>query len=159
MEGRRTFGNIVKYIRMGTRSNFRNMPSVPGAGAWHPFLPMQPLQLIVQNLPYDLSRIGIPFDDVDENSLKAPRRRNAGAIARFMLFLGPVSSIFDYGTFLLMWCVFHANSHEKPPRFQSAWFVEGLLSQTLVVHVIRTRKLPFVESRAPFVPMGTPSLS
>lgn len=148
LEGRRTFGNILKYIRMGTSSNFGNVFSVLGASAWLPFLPMLPLQLLVQNLLYDFSQIGIPFDDMDEEYLKEPRRWDAGAIARFMLFLGPVSSIFDYATFLLMWFVFAANTPERQSLFQSGWFVEGLLSQTLIVHIIRTRKVPFFESRA-----------
>jgi Mg2+-importing ATPase len=148
LEGRRTFGNILKYIRMGTSSNFGNMFSVLGASAWLPFLPMLPVQLLVQNLLYDFSQIGIPFDDVDEDYLKKPRRWNANAIARFMLCLGPVSSIFDYATFLLMWFVFQANSPERQTLFQTGWFVEGLLSQTLIVHVIRTRRVPFLQSRA-----------
>lgn len=148
LEGRRTFGNILKYIRMGTSSNFGNVFSVLGASAWLPFLPMQPVQLLVQNLLYDFSQIGIPFDGVDEEYLRKPRRWNANAIARFMIYLGPVSSIFDYATFLLMWFVFQANAPEKQSLFQTAWFVEGLLSQTLIVHIIRTRRIPFLQSRA-----------
>lgn len=148
LEGRRTFGNILKYIRMGTSSNFGNMFSVLGASAWLPFLPMQPVQLLVQNLLYDFSQIGIPFDEMDAEYLKKPRRWEVSAIARFMIFLGPVSSIFDYATFLLMWFVFRANSPETQSLFQSAWFIEGLLSQTLIVHIIRTRKVPFLRSRA-----------
>jgi Mg2+-importing ATPase len=148
LEGRRTFGNILKYIRMGTSSNFGNMFSVLGASAWLPFLPMQPVQLLVQNLLYDFSQVGIPFDHMDEEYLKKPRRWDVNAIARFMLFLGPVSSIFDYATFALMWYFFGAKTPEAQSLFQSGWFVEGLLSQTLVVHIIRTRKIPFVESSA-----------
>lgn len=148
LEGRRTFGNILKYIRMGTSSNFGNMFSVLGASAWLPFLPMQPVQLLVQNLLYDFSQIGIPFDEMDEDYLKKPRRWNANAIARFMIYLGPVSSIFDYATFLLMWFLFQATSPDKQSLFQTAWFVEGLLSQTLIVHIIRTRRVPFLQSRA-----------
>ncbi|QOY89393.1 magnesium-translocating P-type ATPase [Paludibaculum fermentans] len=148
LEGRRTFGNIVKYIRMGTSSNFGNMLSVLGASAWLPFLPMLPVQLLVQNLLYDFSQIGIPFDNVDEEYLKEPRKWNVPAIARFMLFLGPVSSLFDYATFALMWFVFGANTHAGQSLFQTGWFVEGLISQTLIVHIIRTRKIPFLESRA-----------
>jgi Mg2+-importing ATPase len=148
LEGRRTFGNILKYIRMGTSSNFGNMFSVLGASAWLPFLPMQPVQLLVQNLLYDLSQAGIPFDQIDEEYLKKPRRWDVGGIGRFMLFLGPVSSIFDYATFCLMWWFFGAKTEGAQSLFQSGWFVEGLLSQTLVVHIIRTRKIPFIESRA-----------
>lgn len=148
LEGRRTFGNIVKYIRMGTSSNFGNMLSVLGASVWLPFLPMLPVQLLVQNLLYDFSQTGIPFDEVDEEYLKAPRRWDVSAIARFMLFLGPVSSLFDYATFALMWFYFGAKTHAGQSLFQTGWFVEGLISQTLIVHIIRTRKLPFLESRA-----------
>lgn len=148
LEGRRTFGNILKYIRMGTSSNFGNMFSVLGASAWLPFLPMQPVQLLVQNLLYDFSQIGIPFDQMDEEYLSKPRRWNVGSIGRFMLLLGPISSIFDYVTFSLMWFVFRANHPGAQSLFQSGWFVEGLLSQTLIVHIIRTRRVPFLESRA-----------
>lgn len=148
LEGRRTFGNIVKYIQMGTSSNFGNMFSVLGASAFLPFLPMAPLQLLVQNLLYDLSQTAIPFDQVDDEYLTKPRKWEVGAIGRFMLFLGPVSSIFDYLTFFLMWYVFGATSASHQSLFQSGWFVEGLLSQTLIVHVIRTARIPFLESRA-----------
>ncbi|MCC7499862.1 MAG: magnesium-translocating P-type ATPase [Bryobacterales bacterium] len=148
LEGRRVFGNILKYIRMGTSSNFGNMFSVLGASAWLPFLPMQPVQLLVQNLLYDFSQTGIPFDRIDHEYLRKPRRWDVGAIGRFMLFFGPVSSIFDYLTFCLMWFFFGARSVDTQALFQSGWFVEGLLSQTLIVHIIRTRRVPFLESRA-----------
>ncbi|MDW8129439.1 MAG: magnesium-translocating P-type ATPase [Bryobacterales bacterium] len=148
LEGRRTFGNVYKYIRMGTSSNFGNVFSVLGASAWLPFLPMQPVQLLTQNLLYDLSQTAIPFDRMDEEYLKVPRRWEASGIARFMLFMGPVSSIFDYVTFCLMWFFFWARTPETQSLFQSGWFVEGLLSQTLIVHIIRTHKVPFLESRA-----------
>ena len=148
VEGRRTFGNILKYIRMGTSSNFGNVFSVVGASAWLPFLPMQPVQLLVQNLLYDFSQTAIPFDHMDSEYLKVPRRWEPAGIARFMLHLGPVSSIFDYVTFCLMWFFFGARTPESQSLFQSGWFVEGLLSQTLIVHIIRTHKVPFLESRA-----------
>ncbi len=148
LEGRRTFGNILKYIRMGTSSNFGNMFSVLGASAWLPFLPMQPVQLLVQNLLYDFSQTAIPFDRTDDEYLRKPRKWDVDAIARFVLFLGPVSSVFDYATFCLLWFVFGARTPESQSLFQTGWFVEGLLSQTLIVHIIRTRKLPFLESRA-----------
>jgi Mg2+-importing ATPase len=148
VEGRRTFGNILKYIRMGTSSNFGNVFSVVGASAWLPFLPMQPVQLLVQNLLYDFSQTAIPFDHMDSEYLKVPRRWEPAGIARFMLHLGPVSSIFDYVTFCLMWFFFGARTPEAQSLFQSGWFVEGLLSQTLIVHIIRTHKVPFLESRA-----------
>jgi Mg2+-importing ATPase len=148
VEGRRTFGNILKYIRMGTSSNFGNVFSVVGASAWLPFLPMQPVQLLVQNLLYDFSQTAIPFDHMDSEYLRVPRRWEPAGIARFMLHLGPVSSIFDYVTFCLMWFFFGARTPEAQSLFQSGWFVEGLLSQTLIVHIIRTHKVPFLESRA-----------
>jgi Mg2+-importing ATPase len=148
LEGRRVFGNILKYVRMGTSSNFGNMFSVLGASAWLPFLPMQPVQLLVQNLLYDFSQTGIPFDHIDDEYLRKPRRWDVGVLGRFMLFLGPISSVFDYATFCLMWFFFGAKTPEAHSLFQSGWFVEGLLSQTLVVHIIRTRRVPFVESRA-----------
>jgi Mg2+-importing ATPase len=148
IEGRRTFGNIIKYIKMGTSSNFGNMFSVLGASALLPFLPMLPLQLLVQNLLYDLSQTGIPFDSVDKEYLTVPRKWTVNDIGRFMLFIGPISSVFDYATFALMWYVFRANTEAGQSLFQSGWFIEGLLSQTLVVHMIRTGKIPFIQSRA-----------
>ena len=148
LEGRRVFGNISKYIKMGTSSNFGNMFSVVGASAFLPFLPMLPIQLLTQNLLYDFSQLAIPFDRVDEEYLLKPRRWRVDDISRFMLFFGPVSSVFDYVTFGLMFYVLKANSPEHQALFQSGWFVEGLLSQTLIVHMIRTRKLPFIQSRA-----------
>jgi Mg2+-importing ATPase len=148
LEGRKVFGNIVKYIKMGASSNFGNVFSVLGASAILPFLPMQPVQLLTQNLLYDLSQTAIPFDNVDEEYLETPRKWEIGDIGRFMVFIGPVSSVFDYCTFAVMWFVFKANTESQASLFQSGWFVEGLLSQTLVVHMIRTRKIPFIQSRA-----------
>ena len=140
------FGNIIKYIKMGTSSNFGNMFSVLGASAFLPFLPMLPIQLLTQNLLYDFSQLAIPFDRVDDEYLLKPRQWKIDDIRRFMLFFGPVSSIFDYVTFALMFFVLKANTPAHAPLFQSAWFVEGLLSQTLIVHMIRTRKIPFIQS-------------
>ena len=148
MEGRRTFGNMLKYIKMSASSNFGNVFSVLVASAFLPFLPMLPLQLLVQNLLYDISQVAIPFDNVDEELLTQPQRWNPDDIGRFMLYFGPISSIFDVVTFGLMWFVFHANTPETQSLFQSGWFVEGLLTQTLIVHMIRTRKIPFLQSRA-----------
>ncbi len=146
IEGRRVFGNIIKYIKMGTSSNFGNMFSVLGASAFLPFLPMLPIQLLTQNLLYDFSQLAIPFDRVDDEYLLKPRQWKIDDIRRFMLFFGPVSSIFDYVTFALMFFVLKANTPAHAPLFQSAWFVEGLLSQTLIVHMIRTRRIPFIQS-------------
>ena len=148
MEGRRTFGNMLKYTKMSASSNFGNVFSVLLASVFLPFLPMLPPQLLVQNLLYDFSQVAIPFDNVDEELLAQPQRWNSGDIGRFMLYFGPLSSIFDVVTFGLMWTVFGANSIEKQALFQSGWFVEGLLTQTLIVHMIRTRKIPFLQSRA-----------
>jgi Mg2+-importing ATPase len=148
IEGRKTFVNMLKYIKMTASSNFGNVLSVLVASAFLPFLPMLPLHLLVQNLLYDVSQTAIPFDNVDEAALRTPLRWAPEELGRFMLHFGPVSSCFDLLTFALMWTVFGANSVASQTLFQSGWFVEGLLSQTLVVHMIRTRALPFVQSRA-----------
>lgn len=147
-EGRRTFGNIVKYIKMTASSNFGNMFSVMVASAFLPFLPMMPIHLLVQNLLYDISQTTIPFDRMDAEYLRKPRKWDASGLGRFMIWIGPISSIFDITTYLLMWYVFKCQSVEMQALFQSGWFVEGLLSQTLIVHMIRTRKVPFFQSRA-----------
>lgn len=146
--GRRTFGNIIKYIKMTASSNFGNMFSMLGASAFLPFLPMLPVQLLTQNLLYDVSQISIPWDRMDEEFLKKPKKWDASGIQRFMICIGPISSIFDYATFILMFFFFKANSPEQQSLFQSGWFIEGLLSQTLIVHMIRTRKIPFIQSWA-----------
>jgi Mg2+-importing ATPase len=148
LEGRRTFANMLKYIKMTASSNFGNVFSVLVASAFIPFLPMLPMHLLVQNLLYDISQIAIPFDNVDDELLKNPQRWQPGEIGRFMVYFGPISSIFDITTFVLMWFVFGANTVEKQTLFQSGWFVVGLLTQTLIVHLIRTPKIPFIESRA-----------
>jgi P-type Mg2+ transporter len=146
IEGRKVFGNITKYIKMGASSNFGNMFSVLGASVLLPFLPMAPLQVLTNNLLYDLSQTAIPTDNVDPEYLQTPRRWAVGNSFKFMVCIGPISSIFDYATFALMWFVFHAGV--APALFQTGWFVESLLTQTLVIHIIRTAKLPFIESRA-----------
>lgn len=148
LEGRVTFGNIMKYIKMTASSNFGNVFSVLVASAFLPFLPMLPLQILVQNLLYDLSQLSIPFDRMDEEYLRQPRKWDAGDIGRFMVCIGPVSSVFDITTFWLMWHYFGANDVAHQSLFQSGWFIEGLLSQTLVVHMIRTRRIPFLQSVA-----------
>jgi len=146
--GRRTFGNIIKYIKMTASSNYGNMFSMLGASAFLPFLPMLPIQLLVQNLLYDISQTSIPWDSIDEDFIEKPQKWDASGISKFMLYIGPISSIFDYATFAVMWFVFKANSPAHQSLFQSGWFIEGLLSQTLIVHMIRTRKIPFVQSWA-----------
>ncbi len=148
IEGRTTFCNMLKYIRMTASSNFGNVFSVLVASAFLPFLPMLPLQLLTQNLLYDISQTGIPFDNVDPELVSKPLQWNPKDIGRFMIFFGPISSVFDIATFTLMWWVFGANTVANQSLFQSGWFVVGLLTQTLVVHMIRTPKLPFIESRA-----------
>jgi P-type Mg2+ transporter len=148
VEGRKTFANMLKYIKMAASSNFGNVFSVMIAGVFLPFLPMLPLQLLVQNLLYDITQTAVPFDNVDDELLKNPQRWNPADIGRFMVCFGPVSSVFDLATFCMMWFVFRANAPEAQTLFQSGWFVEGLLSQTLIVHLIRTQKIPFIESRA-----------
>jgi len=153
LEGRKVFGNIVKYIRMGASSNFGNMLSVVGASLFLPFLPMAPIQVLTNNLLYDLSQTAIPTDRVDEDYLAAPRRWDIDSIFKFMVCIGPVSSLFDYATYGMMLFVFDA--WNDAALFQSGWFVESLLTQTLIIHIIRTAKLPFVESRASPALIGT----
>ncbi|HUA37293.1 MAG TPA: magnesium-translocating P-type ATPase [Candidatus Sulfopaludibacter sp.] len=168
--GRKIFANILKYIRMGASSNFGNMFSMLGASAWFPFLPMQPIQILSNNLLYDFSQVPIPTDNVGEQYTAKPRPWHFGEISKFILFIGPISSIFDYTTFCIMWFYFkcsnlglvpppelaarfaHADSDPNytyaAALFNTAWFVESLMTQTLIIHVIRTSLLPFIQSRA-----------
>lgn len=159
IEGRKVFANIVKYIRMGASSNFGNMFSVLGASYLFPFLPMKPIQILLNNLLYDFSQTGIPSDNVDKEIVKKPLSWRIDNIKRFMIFIGPISSIFDYATFGLMWFFFGAykyndlllpesNRMSLEKLFQTGWFVESLLTQTLIVHIIRTKKIPFFQSIA-----------
>lgn len=160
LEGRRTFGNIIKYIKMTASSNFGNMFSVVTASAFLPFLPMLPIQILVLNLIYDISCISIPWDNMDEDYLKKPRKWDAPSIGKFMLWIGPTSSIFDITTFIVMFfvvCPFvfggaygapGVNNLAFAALFNAGWFVESLCSQTLVIHMIRTPKIPFIQSRA-----------
>jgi Mg2+-importing ATPase len=168
LEGRKVFVNILKYIRMGASSNFGNMFSVIGASAWLPYLPMQPLQVLTNNLLYDFSQVPIPTDNVGQQQIAKPRPWHIGEIARFIIFIGPISSIFDYTTFAVMWFVFKCSQLGlvPPPElaarftnapaehtyaaalFNTGWFVESLMTQTLIIHVIRTNMIPFIQSRA-----------
>jgi Mg2+-importing ATPase len=169
LEGRKVFVNILKYIRMGASSNFGNMFSVVGAAAWLPYLPMLPIQVLTNNLLYDFSQVPIPTDNVGEQQIEKPRPWNMGEIGKFIVFIGPISSIFDYTTFFIMWFVFKCSNLGliPPPElaaqfagavkpddtyaaalFHTGWFVESLMTQTLIVHVIRTNRLPFIHSRA-----------
>jgi P-type Mg2+ transporter len=146
IEGRKIFGNISKYIKMGASSNFGNMFSVLGASLFLPFLPMAPIQVLTNNLLYDFSQTAIPTDNVDEEYIATPRRWDISNIFKFMVFIGPISSIFDYATYATMLFVF--DCWNNPSLFQTGWFVESLLTQTLIIHIIRTARIPFIESRA-----------
>ena len=169
LEGRKVFVNILKYIRMGASSNFGNMFSVIGASAWLPFVPMAPIQVLTNNLLYDFSQVPIPTDNVGSQQIAKPRPWHMGEIAKFILFIGPVSSIFDYTTYAAMWFIFKCHdlgltapaelAWRFPPTaepdatyaahlFHTGWFVESLMTQTLIVHVIRTNLIPFIQSRA-----------
>jgi Mg2+-importing ATPase len=169
LEGRKVFANITKYIRMGASSNFGNMFSMLGASAWFPFLPMQTLQVLINNLLYDFSQVPIPTDNVAAQYIAKPRPWHIGEIAKFIIFIGPISSIFDYTTFSVMWFYFKCNNlglvppPELAARFahaadpdhtyaaallNTAWFVESIMTQTLIIHVIRTNAIPFIQSRA-----------
>ena len=143
VEGRRIFANTIKYVLMGTSSNFGNMASAAGASALLPFLPMLPSQVLLNNLLYDSSQLAIPTDTVDEEQLRAPAHWDVHMIRRYMLLLGPISSLFDFTTFAVLLGVFHAHA----ALFRSGWFVESLATQTLVIFVIRTRRSPFIRSR------------
>jgi P-type Mg2+ transporter len=169
LEGRKVFVNILKYIRMGASSNFGNMFSVLGASMWLPYLPMQPIQVLTNNLLYDFSQVPIPTDNVGSAVISKPRPWHMGEISRFIMCIGPISSIFDYTTYVLMWFVFKcrnlaltapvelaarfANPADTDHTYAAAlfstgWFVESLMTQTLIVHVIRTNQIPFIRSRA-----------
>ena len=167
IEGRKTFNNIIKYIKMGASSNFGNMFSVVGASYLLPFLPMQPIQILTNNLLYDISQTGIPLDHVDPEFSRNPQAWDIRFIRKFMVFIGPISSIFDYATFALMWFVFgcsawiggspEVQSHAMR-LFNTGWFVESLLTQTLIVHIIRTNRIPFFQSAASLPMMLTTTL-
>jgi Mg2+-importing ATPase len=170
IEGRKVFVNILKYIRMGASSNFGNMFSMLGAAALFKFQPMLPLQILTNNLLYDFSQVPIPTDNVGANVIAKPRPWQMGEIAKFMLLIGPISSIFDYTTFGIMWFVFKCNNamaaaqitpeltakfkdeaifHTHAAQmFHTGWFVESIMTQTLIIHVIRTNLIPFIQSRA-----------
>jgi Mg2+-importing ATPase len=151
MEGRRVFGNITKYIKMAASSNFGNMFSVLGASIFLPFIPMLPIQVLTNNLLYDFSQTAIPTDEVDEDWLKKPRKWAIGELRRFIVFIGPISSIFDYATYFIMLFIYGAWAHPDLAHqalFHTGWFVESLFTQTLIIHVIRTKKIPFIQSRA-----------
>ncbi|MFR5266110.1 magnesium-translocating P-type ATPase [Clostridium sp.] len=148
IEGRKIFANITKYLKMTISSNFGNTISVMVASIFLPFLPMLPLEILLQTLIYDITQIVIPWDKVDEEYLKVPRKWDGADIVKFTVIVGPTSSIFDQTTFLLMWFVFGCTTAAKVPMFQTAWFIEGLATQVLVVYMLRTEKVPFFQSNA-----------
>ncbi|MCL2508737.1 MAG: magnesium-translocating P-type ATPase [Oscillospiraceae bacterium] len=152
IEGRRTFGNIVKYIKMAASGNFGNMISVVVASVFLPFLPMLPIHILTQNLLCDFSQMGIPFDSVDKEYTKRPRKWETKSIKSFMAYMGPISSVFDVLCFAVMWWIVKANTPELAPLFQCGWFVFGTVSQILVIHMIRTAKIPFLQSK-PSLPL------
>jgi Mg2+-importing ATPase len=157
IEGRKVFNNIVKYIRMGASSNFGNMFSYVGSSYFLPFIPMLAPQVLLNNFLYDASQIGIPSDNVDPEYLLTPRKWDISNIRRFMIYVGPISSIFDYTTFFLMLYYYHCwnfkvEGDHWETLFQTAWFVESIITQTMIVHIIRTRRIPFFQSVAsPFM--------
>jgi Mg2+-importing ATPase len=146
IEGRKIFGNITKYIKMGASSNFGNMFSFLGASIFLPFLPMMPSQIVLNDLLYDISQAAIPLDNVDHEFIDKPRKWEIKDIGRFMLFIGPISSIFDYTTYFILLFIFHALNN--PSLFQTGWFVESLVTQTMIIHVIRSKKMPFFQTWA-----------
>ncbi|TCL58559.1 Mg2+-importing ATPase [Kineothrix alysoides] len=152
IEGRRTFGNIIKYIKMAASGNFGNMISVILASIFLPFLPMLPVQILTQNLLCDFSQMGIPFDSVDKEYIKKPHKWETHSIKSFMTYMGPLSSVFDILCFAVMWWVIRANTAQLAPLFQCGWFVFGTVSQVLVIHMIRTAKIPFLQSN-PSMPL------
>ena len=146
IEGRKVFANILKYVRMGASSNFGNMFSVIGASIFLPFVPMAPLQILTNNLLYDFGQVPIPTDNVDPELVARPRPWSMKEISRFILFIGPLSSIFDYTTYFMMLFIF--GCWDKPELFHTGWFVESLLTQTIIIHIIRTSRIPLFQSRA-----------
>jgi P-type Mg2+ transporter len=148
IEGRKTFGNTMKYVLMAISSNFGNMFSAAAASLFLNFLPMLPIQILLNNLLYSFAQLSIPTDNVDQEYIERPQRLQTSFIRNFMVSFGPISSIFDFMTFFVMLVIFKASA----PLFQTAWFVESLLTQTLVIFAIRTRKVPFFKS-APSKPL------
>ena len=148
LEGRKVFANIIKYVRMGASSNFGNMFSVLGASAFLPYVPMLPIQVLSNNLLYDFSQVPIPTDNVDPEQITRPRPWSMDELKKFILYIGPISSVFDYTTYFIMLYVFNCWDPAHASLFRTGWFVESLMTQTLIIHVIRTNKIPFLQSRA-----------
>lgn len=146
--GRKTFANISKYIKMATSGNFGNMLSVLIASIFLPFLPLLPIHILIQNLLNDFAQLGMPFDHVDEEYIQKPKKWETKSIKSFMFSLGTISTIFDVLCFIVLWYILKFNSIEKAAFFQTGWFVFGILSQTLIIHMIRTHKIPFLQSKS-----------
>ena len=148
MEGRKVYGNIIKYMKMALSSDFGDVFSILIASIFLPFLPLLPIQMLIQDFLYDISQVAIPYDDVDKEFLEKPKKWETKGLGKFMNVMGITSSITDVLAFIVFWFVFGYNSIEKQAWFQTAWFVECLISETMIIHYIRTSKMPFVESKA-----------
>ena len=160
LEGRRVFCNLMKYLKIASSSNLGNTLSMLGASALFPFLPMAPVQILTNDLLYDLSQSAVSTDNVDKEYLDRPKTWDMKSITHYMFFIGPISSLFDYLLFAYMWFVIQANTLEFESIFQTGWFIETLLSQTLIVHILRTSKTPFIQSTAsPILIMSTVVIS
>ena len=148
INGRKTFTNLLKYIKMATSGNFGNMLSIIIASIFLPFLPMLPIHILIQNLLNDFAQIGMPFDNVDAEYIRKPKTWDTKGIKKFMFAFGIISTILDILCFIILWYVFKYNNIENAVLFQSGWFVFGILSQTLIIHLIRTNKIPFIQSKS-----------
>ena len=148
INGRKTFTNVLKYIKMATSGNFGNMVSVIVASMFLPFLPLLPIHILIQNLLNDFAQMGMPFDNVDKESLEKPKTWDTNGIQKFMFAFGMISTVFDLLCFAILWFVLKFNSPDKAVLFQTGWFAFGILSQTLIIHMIRTAKTPFIKSKS-----------
>ncbi len=148
IEGRKTFTNTIKYLKMAISGNFGNMFSVLIASIFLPFLPLKPIHILVQNILNDFAQLGMPFDNVEEKYIRKPKKLDINEIKSFMFHFGLLSTIVDILCFIILWFVFKFNSIEMQEQFQTGWFIVGIISQTFIIHVIRTHKIPFVNSRA-----------
>ena len=148
INGRKTFTNVLKYIKMATSGNFGNMLSVIIASIFLPFLPLLPIHILIQNLLCDFAQMGMPFDNVDKEYIEKPKKWNTKGIKQFMFVFGTISTVLDIICFIVLWFVFQFNTPEKAVLFQTGWFAFGIISQTLVIHMIRTHKTPFIQSKS-----------
>ena len=148
INGRKTFTNVLKYIKMATSGNFGNMLSIIVASIFLPFLPLLPIHILIQNLLCDFAQIGMPFDNVDKEYIRKPKKWNTDDIKKFMFVFGSISTVLDLLCFAVLWFGFKFNTIEKAALFQTGWFAFGIISQTLIIHMIRTHKIPFFESKS-----------